>query len=54
MDNKKIEWIEGVLSNDENSTDQEMVEYFMSEGLKKREAVSWVTLRDEYSGGIYE
>lgn len=40
-------WIIDQLTNDEVSTDEEMIKWFMSEGgLTKKEATKWVSLRD--------
>jgi hypothetical protein len=50
---KKVFWIETVLSNDEVSSDQELVQYFMEEGgLTQREACHWVAKRDIYQKNI--
>jgi pyrroloquinoline quinone (PQQ) biosynthesis protein C len=47
------EWIKSVLSNDEDSSDEELVAYFMQEGgLTKEEAVAWVTKRSFYLNNI--
>ena len=48
----RVRWIEAVLSNDENSTDEAMVKYFMVEGgLSERTARRWVARRGEYLWG---
>lgn len=45
--------IESTLSNDETSTDAEIIEYFMMEiGLSEAEARAWVAKRDEYLRAI--
>lgn len=42
-------WLEAVLSNDETSTDDELVGYFITEGkLSLRDAQAWVAKRDTY------
>ena len=49
----KIFWIESVLSNDEVSSDQELVQLFMEEGgLTQQEACRWVAKRDVYLNNI--
>jgi hypothetical protein len=45
--------VEATLSNDEMSSDAELVEYFMSElGLSEDQASEWVAKRNEYIGRI--
>lgn len=42
-------WIMDQLTNDEVSTDEEMINHFMTEGgLSRKEAVKWVLLRDSF------
>ena len=49
MDAKTKSWIKSTLANDENSSDEELLEYFMEEcGLSRDEAAQWVALRTEY------
>ena len=49
MDAKTISWIKQTLSNDEYSSDEEMLEYFMKEGpLSSEEAAQWLALRRQY------
>jgi hypothetical protein len=49
MDEKTIFWIKQTLSNDEYSSDEEMLEYFMKEGpLSSEEAAQWLALRPRY------
>ena len=49
MDAKTISWIKQTLSNDEYSSDKEMLEYFMKEGpLSSEEAALWLALRHQY------
>ncbi len=46
-------WIKAVLSNDEYSSDEEIVTYFMQEGeLTSEEAQAWVAKRDFYRNNI--
>lgn len=47
-----LHWIEGVLSNDENSTDEELVAYFQSNGLELQQARDVVSHRDTYLNDI--
>jgi hypothetical protein len=49
MDAKTKDWIKQCLANDENSSDEELLEYFMKEcGLSRDDAARWVALRPEY------
>ena len=49
MDAETKQWIKSTLSNDEYSSDEEMLEYFMKEGgLSRDEATRWVALRPNY------
>lgn len=43
-----IRWIEGVLANDEQSTDDELVAYFEKNGLTAQQAKDVVGYRDTY------
>ncbi|GAB3513153.1 hypothetical protein [Pseudoxanthomonas daejeonensis] len=47
-----IRWIEGVLSNDENSTDEELLAYFQQNGLSAQQATDVVAHRDTYLNDI--
>lgn len=49
---QKHTWIKDTLTNDEESTDAELVEYFVINGLSLEDAVLWVCKRDEYMGKI--
>ncbi len=50
---EKIEAIKSTLSNDENSSDSELVRYFVDEiGVTEAEARKWVAKRDDYMGKI--
>ena len=44
----ELRWIEATLSNDENSSDQDLIEYFISNGLSEESARSWVLKRNSY------
>ena len=44
-------WIAAVLSNDENSTDAQLVAYFMENGIPALSAWSIVSQRDAYLKG---
>ena len=45
--------IKATLSNDEKSTDEELIAYFMKEGGLSREvAASWVAKRSEYLNSV--
>jgi len=48
LDAKAIGWIEDVLSNDENSTNAELVEYFLKQGLSRLRADSVLRHRENY------
>ena len=49
MDAKTISWIKQALSNDENSSDEELLEHFMKKGLLSYdEATKWIVLRPQY------
>jgi hypothetical protein len=51
---EKIYWIKAVLTNDENSSDEELTEYFMEEGkMTEKEAKKWVAKRSNYMGKIF-
>ena len=47
-----IRWIEQVLSNDENSSDDELIAYFQQNGLTERQAIWAVSHRDAYLNEI--
>jgi len=45
-------WIKATLTNDEASTDEELVQHFMKVGgLSEQEARAWVAKRGEYLRG---
>lgn len=46
-------WIKAELSNNESSSDEELVTYFMQEGpMTKEEATQWVSKRDFFLNNI--
>jgi hypothetical protein len=50
---EKENWIKSVLSNDETSSDEELVTHFMHEGkMTEKEARMWVSKRDFYLNNI--
>ena len=51
IDDKTINWIVSELSNNEVSSDEELINYFEKEGQMSREdAHKWVALRDYFMG----
>lgn len=48
-----LKLVEGSLSNDEVSSDEEMLEYFISNGLTEEQARQALTYRDQYLNNIY-
>src|SRR5947199_1498148 len=53
LDTKTIVWLKDTLTNDEVSTNEELMEWFIQEGkLAKAEAEKWVNLRRAYRMGI--
>lgn len=54
MDNNTKNWIKGTLANDEVSSDEELVDFFIEEGgLTKEEATQWVELRSNYLRNVF-
>ena len=49
----KVAWVEDVLSNDENSTDAELLTYFVSQGLSQEQAKGVLVHRQDYLINIY-
>jgi pyrroloquinoline quinone (PQQ) biosynthesis protein C len=50
---KEESWIKAVLSNDEYSSNEELVKYFMDEGkLTEKQAKKWVAKRNFYLNNI--
>ena len=50
---KAVECVEDVLSNDENSTNAELVEYFLRQGLSRLQAESVLRHREDYLLNVY-
>lgn len=44
---ESLNWISATLLNDEESTNQELINYFMENGLSNEEAVYYVNQRDK-------
>lgn len=53
LDAKAIECIEDVLSNDENSTNAELVDYFLKQGMSRLQAESVLRHREDYLLNLY-
>jgi hypothetical protein len=50
---EEVFWIEQVLSNDEESSNEEMLAYFIANGLSLDQARSVMAHRDDYRLNIY-
>ncbi|HCF2456869.1 TPA: hypothetical protein NIA41_000424 [Pseudomonas aeruginosa] len=48
-----LKLVEGSLSNDEVSSDEEMLAYFIGTGLTEDQARQALTYRDQYLNNIY-
>ncbi|WP_309601078.1 hypothetical protein [Burkholderia multivorans] len=48
-----VKLVEGSLSNDEVSSDEEMLEYFINNGLTEEQARQALTYRSQYLNNIY-
>ncbi|MCI3204108.1 MULTISPECIES: hypothetical protein [Burkholderiaceae] len=48
-----LKLVEGSLSNDEVSSDEEMLGYFIDNGLTEEQARQALTYRDQYLNNIY-
>jgi len=48
LSDEQREWAEAILSNDEASTDQELVEHFVEGGMDRADAVAAVAHRDKF------
>lgn len=48
-----LKLVEGSLSNDEVSSDEEMLGYFIDNGLTEEQARQALTYRDRYLNNIY-
>jgi hypothetical protein len=46
-----VRFIKQVLANDEASSDQELLEHFVSQGVQPAIAKSWIAKRDQYLRG---
>ena len=54
IDAQTIAWIKQCLANDENSSDEEMLEYFVKEcGLSREDAARWLALRPQYMREVF-
>lgn len=49
----EVAWVEQVLSNDEDSADNEMQQYFVRGGLTRQQAEAVMTHRPAYLSNIY-
>jgi hypothetical protein len=55
MNPQTLLWIKSTLANDEQSSPEELVAYFVTEGpMTTEEAETWVTKRDFYSNNIVQ
>lgn len=50
-EDEQLRWIEATLSNDENSSDENLIKYFVTNGLSEENARTWVSKRDRYLNG---
>lgn len=48
-----LDYVEVQLSNDEVSSDEEMLDYFVANGLTEEQARQALTYRDKYLNNIY-
>lgn len=48
-----LAFVEGQLSNDETSTDEELQEHFIANGLTEEQARNALTYRTQYLSNIY-
>ena len=48
-----LAYVEGQLSNDEVSSDEEMLDYFVANGLTEEQARQALTYRDPYLNHLY-
>jgi hypothetical protein len=54
MDTKTKAWIKDILSNDEASSNEELLELFVKEGgLSRDEATRWLALRPQYMREVF-
>ena len=47
-----MHWVKSILTNDENSTDEEMRAYFIEGGLTDSQADEWIARRSFYRMNI--
>lgn len=53
LDSKTLFWIKSTLTNGEDSLDEELIEYFQTEGkLPEEEAKLWVSRRPFYENNL--
>lgn len=52
LNHSDIAWIEGTLSNDEDSTDEELQAYFEANGLTAKQATGVLSHRMDYLNDI--
>ena len=50
---KQVVWVEDALSNNENSTDGDLLTYFTSQGLTQEQASNVLRHREDYLLNIY-
>lgn len=48
-----LAYVEGQLSNDEDSSNEDMLDYFVNNGLTVAQAHQALTYRDRYQSNIY-
>jgi len=53
LSSDQVTWVEDQLSNDEMSSDEELLDYFVSNGLSIPQARDLVTHRQDYLLNIY-
>nr|WP_280971432.1 hypothetical protein [Cupriavidus gilardii]WDE72671.1 hypothetical protein [Cupriavidus gilardii] len=55
MEAKLKAWVETILSNDETSTDEQLIEHFIAEGgIERAEAVALVARRNEFLSDLFD
>lgn len=52
MDKNTTYWVKSTLSNDENSSDEELRAYFIENGLTEADADQWISKRTFYRNNI--
>lgn len=53
LTDEQVAWVEDALSNDENSTDAELLTYFTGQGLSQEQARNVLRHREDYLLNIY-